>query len=100
TVLDAVLTEPPFVFVHDAAAIGAGGFTWSGHVHPRVTLRGGGDALSLPCFLVGEHAAILPAFSRFTAGAGVSPAPGQRAWAIADGRVLDLTPPSRAVVSR
>jgi DNA ligase-associated metallophosphoesterase len=100
TVHETVLWEPPFRFVHDAAATRLSGFTWSGHVHPRVTLRGGGDAVSLPCFLVGEHGAILPAFSRFTAGAPVSPGPGQRAWAIADGQVLDLTPPSRAVLSR
>lgn len=94
---DAVAIDPPFVFVHDAAdAPGVDGFVWSGHVHPKIRISGGGDSLSLPCFLVGAHDAVLPAFSRFTAGASVVPPPSCRAWAIAGDRVVDLSRPAPA----
>lgn len=86
--------EGPFTFVHDADAAAADTrYTWAGHVHPRITLRGGGDSLSLPCFVIGDRAATLPAFSRFTAGAGVSLCSTQRAWAIAENTLVELPGP-------
>lgn len=92
---DAVVDEPPFRFVHDrmhAPASPCDTFTWSGHVHPRIRLAAGGDSVSLPCFLIGAEDALLPAFSRFTAGVGITPARGECAWAVADQTVIDLTP--------
>jgi DNA ligase-associated metallophosphoesterase len=91
-VLDEVTREGPFAFVHDPAAAAApahGCFVWSGHVHPMVRLSGRGDSIGLPCFVVRERAVVLPAFSEFTGGVYVAPAPAQRLLAIADRQVID-----------
>ncbi|MBX3404626.1 MAG: ligase-associated DNA damage response endonuclease PdeM [Phycisphaeraceae bacterium] len=91
-VLDEVVREGPFAFVHDpAAAVSSGdcAVIWSGHVHPMVRLVGRGDSIGLPCFVVGERAVVLPAFSEFTGGVYVAPQPGQRLLAIADRQVID-----------
>lgn len=91
-VLDEVLREGPFAFVHDpaaAASSGDGAVMWSGHVHPMVRLVGRGDSIGLPCFVVGERTVVLPAFSEFTGGVYVAPQAGQRLLAIADRQVID-----------
>lgn len=90
-VLDEVVREGPFVFVHDPASevSARDGVLWSGHVHPMVRLVGPGDSIGLPCFVVGERAVVLPAFSEFTGGVYVSAEPGQRLMAIADRQVID-----------
>lgn len=90
-VCEEVHREGPFVFVHDAAdAPGGPGFTWSGHVHPCVQLRGGGDSLSLPSFLVDDGGALLPAFSLFTSGASVLPSATQRVWGVAEDMLVEI----------
>lgn len=43
-------------------------FRIAGHVHPTCILRAGADRIRLPCLWVGDHSALLPAFSKFTAG--------------------------------
>jgi DNA ligase-associated metallophosphoesterase len=92
-----VVHEGPFTFVHDAAhSHGGASYVWSGHVHPLCRLAAGGDSLTFPCFLVDEQETILPAFSRFTAGVCVGVPATARAFGVADGRVMDLTPPPRA----
>ncbi len=56
-----------FEFVHEDVSQAPEGFTFSGHLHPGVTLKGRGkQALKLPCFVVGKHQLLLPAFSIFT----------------------------------
>jgi len=47
----------------------------AGHLHPVYHLRGRGDALRLPCFVVSEQQLILPAFGSFTGGWPVEPSP-------------------------
>lgn len=88
-VLEAVHSEGPFVFVHFPELAGDG-FTWAGHHHPAVTLRRGADRLKLPCFRVGTRVAVLPAFSRFTAGGPFSPGAGERVFVIAEEHVVAL----------
>ncbi len=83
---EAALFDPPFAFSHDA--LDTRGFTWRGHVHPVVTLRSRFDRVRVPCFLVGEHQGILPAFSELTGGAETSPGPGERLYGIAGPRVV------------
>lgn len=91
-----VLHDGPFTFVHDAAHTrNDASYVWSGHVHPLCRLAAGGDSLTFPCFVVDERETILPAFSRFTAGICVAVNPGARSFGVADGRVIDLTPPAR-----
>jgi uncharacterized protein len=90
---DDIVQEGPFVFVHDAShapSDGGGGYVWSGHVHPRVRLKGGGDSISLPCFLVGDDSALLPAFSLFTSGVSVLPSPSERVWGVAEEALVEV----------
>jgi uncharacterized protein len=70
-----------------------GALTLCGHLHPNVRLAGRGrDSVRLPCFVLREHALVLPAFSRFTGGGAWDPAPGDRAFAITEYSVTPLHP--------
>jgi hypothetical protein len=87
-VLDEVVHEGMFAWRHEPKPV-PGKLALGGHVHPTWTLRGGGDALRLPCFAIGRAAGVLPAFCTFTAG----PAPSfaeQRVWVVAEGRVVQV----------
>lgn len=81
--------EGPFAFRHEPGEA-AGVFTWAGHVHPAVTLRSAGDGVRLACFHIGARVGLLPAFSRFTGGARVETAPGDRVFAVVEDRVVEL----------
>lgn len=98
TLLERAHREGPFVFVHDPEEarrhVGAG-YAWSGHIHPLIRLRGAGDAVSLPCFVIGERAGVLPAFSRFTSGVGVLPSGTERVWGIAENTLVEAPVPRR-----
>ncbi len=80
------LEEGPFRFVHEACD--GPGYGWAGHLHPACTLRGRGDSLRLPCFVVGKKQGILPAFSEFSGGA--APPRGAELYAVAGGRVIPV----------
>lgn len=69
------------------------GFNWHGHIHPVRTLRGAADRVRLPCFVVGDAAGILPAFSALTGGDEqwrAAHGAGARTWVIADGVLVAL----------
>jgi DNA ligase-associated metallophosphoesterase len=91
-VAPAQLREGPFVFQHDPLdPVGpehAGCYTWAGHYHPVVNLRGRADHLRLPCFWLRERMGVLPAFSGFTSGAAIDPSGGDEVFAIGDNRVF------------
>lgn len=111
-VAPALWCDGPFAFVHDAATLGcpplpdadhasgtrgaAGAFVWSGHVHPVARLRGAGHAVRLPCFVLGERGAVLPAFSRFTGGVAVGALAGERLYACAEDVVIAAPPENRS----
>jgi len=61
-----------------------------GHLHPVVRLRGPGDRMQLPCFIVGSRRIVLPAFGTFTGGAPFDPEDGDRIFAIGEGQVLEV----------
>lgn len=87
------LIELPFGFVHDPVDVPVShdiGAWWVGHVHPCVLLGGRGDSLKLPCFIVSERVVQLPAFSTFTSGVCVRPAPGDCVHVIADATVVAM----------
>lgn len=86
-----VLCEAPFAFVHEPCHVDDH-FTISGHVHPMVRLASRSDCVRLPCFLIREFGAILPAFSRFTRGVNVRPDPGDRVFATFEGQILEVSP--------
>lgn len=82
----------PFDLLHnpDDADPAPGRLAIAGHVHPAVTLAGGGDALKLPCYHLTDRVLTLPAFSAFTAGAPIRPAARESVFAIAGDRVVML----------
>lgn len=85
--------EGPFVFTHAPPAEPMDGYVWCGHLHPAVVLARGGDALKIPAFHTGARVGVLPAFTSMAAGAPTRVRPGDRVYAVADGRVIEMTPP-------
>jgi DNA ligase-associated metallophosphoesterase len=92
-VLHEHLRWAPFRLVHEAegqSPVGEG-YLLSGHVHPGVSMVGAGrQRLRLPCFLFGQHAAILPAFGGFTGLAMLKPRPEDKVFVVAEDRVLGV----------
>ena len=86
--LDAPAFLPPFVLRHEPAASETG-YTLAGHVHPGIVLSGRGLFRErLPCFVVGERMAVLPAFGSFTGLGMVTPEPGERLFVVAEEEVV------------
>jgi uncharacterized protein len=84
---------PPFVFRHEQADSGDS-YGLAGHVHPGITLVGRGlQRETLPCFLVGRRGALIPAFGSFTGFGAVEPGPGDRAFVVVEGEVLEVPVP-------
>jgi DNA ligase-associated metallophosphoesterase len=77
-----------------------GAYVLGGHVHPCVVLGGrANDRLRLPCFHFGAHCGVLPAFGAFTGMHALPRAAGDRIWAIAGDRVVEVAgaaPPTLA----
>lgn len=66
-------------------------YTFTGHVHPGIVLRGSGkQSLKFPCFYFAHDHCILPAFSHFTGLFKVQPARGEVVYAITASEVLKL----------
>lgn len=83
---------PPFLACH-APVSPRTGYALCGHVHPGVRLAGrAGGSVRLPCFVLGRHRAILPAFGRMTGLAIVAPAPDETIVAIAGSELFRLPP--------
>jgi DNA ligase-associated metallophosphoesterase len=62
-------TVGPFLFIHDDRDASEDNeiFTFSGHIHPSVRMKGKGrQSLRIPCFYFDESRAILPAFGTLT----------------------------------
>ena len=71
-----------------------GGYRLAGHLHPAVRLSGrGGASVRLPCFRVGESQMVLPAFGDFTGGSTIVRIEGERVFAIAAPRVIEVPAP-------
>jgi DNA ligase-associated metallophosphoesterase len=84
---------PPFVFRHEPAD-STGAYGLAGHIHPGLTLVGRGlQRETLPCFIIGRSAALIPAFGSFTGFGVVEPGPEDRAFVIAGDEVLEVAAP-------
>jgi uncharacterized protein len=81
--------EGPFVFVHEPCEQKKG-FPWCGHLHPTVVLSDRNGFVRLPCFHVSKKRAMLPAFNVFTRGVCVEREPGDRVYAVGEGKVIEL----------
>jgi DNA ligase-associated metallophosphoesterase len=90
--VNAPLPLPPFVLAHQPRE--AEDYVLAGHLHPLAQLTGPGkQALRLPCFWFGARAAVLPAFSEFTDGMLIRPAPRDQVFVVTPAQVLHLNPP-------
>lgn len=82
-----------FIFIHDIAncIFPCNGYVFSGHVHPGITIKGGGkQLLRFPCFYFGEHTAILPAYGKFTGTYTLSPKKGKTIFAIVENNIVQI----------
>jgi DNA ligase-associated metallophosphoesterase len=81
---------PPFVLRHSPEA-DDDGYVLAGHLHPAVALQGRGRQRErLPCFLFGQHYAILPAFGSFTGSATIQPAASDRVYVLAGNTIIQV----------
>jgi hypothetical protein len=65
----------------------------AGHLHPSLVMGRRGDRLKLPCFWIRRRpipVLILPAFSTFTGGSPIAPAPDDTVAVIADDAVIPI----------
>ncbi|MEP7141618.1 MAG: ligase-associated DNA damage response endonuclease PdeM [Ferruginibacter sp.] len=85
TIHNCELTVGDFVFVHDFTdcTLPVGGYIFSGHIHPGISIRGiANQSLHFPCFYFGAQYAVLPAFSRFTGTHPIKPKRGESVYAL------------------
>lgn len=86
----------PFLFCHDGASAesassNAGFYSFTGHVHPGITIYGmGRQSLRFPCFYFTETYCILPAFSRFTGTYRILPKERENVFAIVNDQVIEM----------
>lgn len=87
-VVDAPHTVAPFELRHEPAGSGQA-YTLAGHIHPGYTVSGAGRQWErLPCFVLGAHAAILPAFGSFTGTVAIETRASDRVYVIAEDEVI------------
>jgi DNA ligase-associated metallophosphoesterase len=80
----------PFYIAHDEAAQ-EGHYTIHGHIHPGVAIQGlGMGSRSFPCFAIGDHAMILPAFGRFTGCKRIEPSRFRSVYVVGEEKVMKL----------
>jgi uncharacterized protein len=85
------LTIGRFCFRHDAQECEGDVYTFSGHLHPGISIRGKGQqSLQFPCFYFGRTQCILPAFSRFTGTYKVTPEKGETVFAIVGDSIMKV----------
>ena len=66
-------------------------FTFSGHIHPGIKMRGvGKQALRLPCFYFTDKYAVLPAFSLFTGLYKMTPKKTDKVFALVENQVIKM----------
>lgn len=64
-------------------------FQFSGHIHPMMRFRSGGDQIRLPVFMVERNSCLVPAFSHLTGGQDLKLKENQKAIAVMpDGLML------------
>jgi uncharacterized protein len=82
----------PFTFSHHPKKkFKRNEFVVCGHVHPVISIQGRGkESLRLPCFYFTEHQCILPSFGYFTGGYEIEPYEGDKVFAVASGKVIEV----------
>src|SRR6478736_3613348 len=83
---------PPFLACHMTNSPPSG-YALCGHLHPGIRIHGsGGETARLPCFVIGNRRAILPAFGRFTGLAEFARDPREMIVVVAGGALFPLPP--------
>lgn len=78
-----------------------GAYVLAGHLHPCVSLGGRAhDWHRLPCFWFSEGVGVLPAFGAFTGMHAIRPRAGDRVFAAAPDRMIELLPGAERPVGR
>ncbi len=79
-----------FAFVHEPnQASSQALFTFSGHIHPGITIKGKGkQSLRFPCFYIEPTYCILPAYGSFTGLATITPSKAAQVYAIAEHHIV------------
>jgi len=78
------------LLLHHPLSPPTGRATLAGHLHPSVRLAARGDAARVDCFWLSRAQLVLPAFGAFTGRAVISPGRGDRVFALAGDRVIDV----------
>jgi DNA ligase-associated metallophosphoesterase len=76
----------PFYITHDDAQYERL-YTIHGHIHPGVSVPGAG---TYPCFAIGAHAMVLPAFGKFTGCKRVALAHYRSVYVVGEEKVMQL----------
>lgn len=88
---DDELIIAPFRFMHDRPEINDQYYTFSGHIHPGITIHGRArQQIRLACFCISENRAVLPAFSVFTGLSMIKPGETDCIYAISPGGVVKV----------
>jgi len=91
TVFENKLKIKDFCFTHDANSCIDESFTFSGHIHPGIKMKGvANQSVMLPCFYFGKKYAVLPAFSAFTGLAKINPSRQDHVFALVENSVLKV----------
>lgn len=90
-VVEPELLIGPFLFTHDYCADHPQAYTFCGHLHPGIAIHGlGKQSLRFPCFYFSEKHCILPAFSRFTGVALISPRQHESVFAVVENSLIKI----------
>jgi DNA ligase-associated metallophosphoesterase len=65
-------------------------FVWSGHLHPKITIKNQHDSITLRCFQIFPELGILPAFGSFVGGTAVKKEKNCSIYAITDQSVIEI----------
>ena len=101
---DERMTVNDFCFIHDVSGVNhqpsvishqtkqqTTNYFFSGHIHPGIRVNGAGkQSLCFPCFYFGKEYAVLPAFSRFTGVALITPEKNENVFAIVGNKLVQL----------
>ena len=80
-----------FCFRHDNEKCNNSLFTFSGHIHPGITIKGKAQqSLRFPCFYFTKEECILPAFSHFTGTYTIRPSKGESVFAIVENKIMQV----------
>ncbi|WP_373464163.1 ligase-associated DNA damage response endonuclease PdeM [Oxalicibacterium faecigallinarum] len=88
-IIDEPLLIEGFAFCHHPQTL-AGNYVIAGHLHPVFRIRSGRDSLRLPCFVFGEHGAILPSFGAFTGGFTMDAQAGEQIFIVVEQSVIRI----------